>query len=361
MPKRRCFFALLIALASTAPVFGDQVDVDKLAGEKWISVRSENFDVLANSSRRQTVAVVEDLENFSFFVSRLLGYKQKPMAQRVPIVLAKSKSTFAAMGMDVDAIMGVFTTQGGGFAFARTSGLRSSGSSGSWGRQTILHELTHLLTANVDFDWAMPAWYTEGIAEYFATYLIKKNQIILGDSSLSRARFRVLRSKSGLRYESIDSESLLKTPRKALRIGDAKSSEHEMFIARFYGRSLALVHYLNADPERRKQLHQYLSLTGRGYSVDETFAHVFDISYSEFDEKVDAYLSGRYMLARVFDLSENGIVFPEVSMRTSKVSRLDALSTLQYGISLLGDDFLGDGVVDKMNADMRRLEGGLDR
>lgn len=353
--QRRSITAILLLLFMfSLPAVGGEVKVKKLYNDDWISIESDNFDVLSNASKKQTILMIEDLENFNFFVSKLLGYKQKTLARKVPVILAKGRSSFLSMGMPND-IAGVFTSVEGGVIFARADKFRSSTAGASWGRSVVLHELTHLLMNNSEIEWATPPWYREGIAEYLGTYVRKKNKIVLGDLSTLQNRFYSVIKRGGGKFENVDSESLFKVVQEDLGVGKKKTRAQDRFVTKFYTRSLSVTHYLNADPQRRRQLYQYLSLRGKGYGIDESFEHVFKMSYKEFDALVNSYIDGNSVLARVFDISDNGIVFPSVSTQINEISNTQVLMFLYSNISLFSDGFLGEGEREKMEQEIEAI------
>ena len=137
------------------------------------------------------------------------------------------------------------------------------------------------------------------------------------------------------------------------------TNDEDKFLDKFYARSVSVIHYLNADPQRRRQLHQYLSLISKGYGIDQSFEHVFNLSYEEFDAQIDAYIDGKFVLARVFEIGKNGIVFPSTPIQTFAISNTQAMSFLYSKISSLSDDFLGDGQREKMNEDIEAMIPGF--
>lgn len=343
---------MLISLFSL-PAIGSEVNIKRLYKDDWIRMKSDNFDVFSNASKKQTVLMIEDIENFSFFVSTILGFKQEKLARKIPIILAKNQSSFQSLGMPKNAA-GLFSSAEGGVIFARADKFRSSSKGASWGRGIVLHELTHLLMRNSAFK-SRPPWYNEGIAEYFSTYVRKKNRIYLGNLSVLENLFYEVVKKSGGSFENVDSKSLFSVTQDDLMIGKKLTRAQKSFVNKFYTRSLSVVHYLNASPQRRQQLYQLLTLLDRGYEFDESFKHTFKLSYEEFDDQVNNYIGGKSVLARVFNINENGIEFPHTATQSIETSKFQALTFLYSKISLLSGDVLSDGAREKMNKDIEAL------
>jgi hypothetical protein len=112
-------------------------------------------------------------------------------------------------------------------------------------------------------------------------------------------------------YASVDLESLFKakyyvSPSTKGRIARAVE------VGRFYARSLITVHYLNADPVRRKQMQDYLQLINQNYSIKDAFTKAFNASFETMTDEVNRYMKSRKIFARVFDLKAANFSFPEV-------------------------------------------------
>ena len=351
--------ALLCLLFCHASL-GGEVNVKHLYKQKWIQMESDNFSVLSNANASKTAKMLQELEDFNYFVPMLLGFKQRnAFSQKFPVILAKNKDSLASMGVPKD-YAGVFIKGSEQVIFARVDGFKSSKKGrGSWGRSVILHELSHLLVDNTKLQLASPPWYTEGIAEYFGTYVRKKNKIILGDMSILQHRYQSMVANIGGKFDNIDSESLFKTTKRDLNISAKNDRKHVKFLNRFYTRSVSVVHYFNADNKRRKDMYTYLHLLHKGYTVDEAFTYVFDMTFSELDEKVNAYIDGKFVMARTFDIGKNGLQFPKAKTQVVDISKDQSMDYLYRKISLFSDNFLGFGNRDKMNADFEKSIPGF--
>lgn len=334
-----------------------EVDIKKLHKTQWRSLDTANFSIITDATEKKALAMAEDLEQFYLFVSVSLGYDQSPLANRVPVILAKRTATFSAMGVPKE-YGGVFLSRPAldeYVIFANASKF-SSAEDGrqSSGRSIILHELMHLINRNETIGLASPPWYNEGVAEYFGTYVQKKDRIILGDLSLLQYRFISLLTPTG-RFQDIQTESLFKTTQQELPISEDTSRGQNHALSEFYARSAAVVHYLNADPERRRQMYLYLKLVHKGYNVDESFDYAFNMTFEELDERVDDYLNSRFVMARTFPVGAGGIEFPEVPYSARLLDPKEAMQILISKIGLFNDSFLGEGNREKMNADIDTL------
>jgi hypothetical protein len=354
MQKNILSLIWVIALLPVMCLAGE-VNVKKLYKENWINIETRNFFILTNTKEKKAVEMAEELEHFGSFIALLLGYEESQFAERVPVILAKNGSSFTALGIDSN-YAGVFGQGNGYIIFARADGFKSSSKGGSnWGRSVVLHELTHLFVTNSPQKFALPPWYNEGVAEYFGTYVEKKDTIVLGDMALLKNRFYGMLERTRDELRSVDTESLFKTKQADLKVGLELNGEHERYVNRFYARSVAVVHYLNADIERRKQMYQYLYVINQGYSVDEAFPAVFKMTFSELDEKVDEYISGKYVMARVFPIGDGGIKFADVSYKKNDISKRNVMEFLYHKISILADSFIDQEDREKMWSEFEKI------
>lgn len=348
---------LAVILFFSAAMHAAEVNVKKLNKMKWVSVSTESFQVVTDGGEKHGKAMAEELERFSYFLTEMLGFKSKPTVNRVPLLLAKSSRTYGFFGLN-ENISGVFWQRENNFAIIANGREFTSSKNGGLneGRQTILHELVHFITQNAEFKIATPPWYAEGIAEYFGTYTEKKDQIIIGQLSLVGFRFYSMLTPSG-RWQSIDVESLIKAP--SVGFNRKKSKENDKYISQFYARSFALVHYLNADPERRNNMYVYLLLLKKGYSVDQSFKAAFETTYEKMTQEVDEYIQGKYVNARVFNIGEKGISFPGATFEVEKLSEKKAISFIVSKLTVLGPPIMSEQAKYDMMDSLREIYPGV--
>lgn len=339
---------VLCCLPLCRPVLADEVNVKYLHKTDWLQLESENFVVVSDAKVEDATAMVKELEHFRYFMAFLLGYTQKELDGKTPVVLARSKKTLQALGLPTKRVAGMFvrTQWRGPVIFANAKGFSSADSGkANFGRTVILHELCHLLINNSSLGLATPPWYSEGIAEYFGTYLEKDGNVVIGNVGAVKNRFYAMVSRrSGV--DSVDSENLFKT--KQISSSDREGQ-------RFYARSLAVVHYLNADPERRKKMFIFLRLLNMEWPVDDAFKKAFATEYKDFDQEVDNYLLSDYVYARVFPMGEGGVEFPSAKIAAITPDQRVALGFLVDKVSYLPEDVLGEGNREQMHKDVEKI------
>lgn len=348
-----CLLGILLSLLCTNYAIAD-INVKKINKTQWHAIETDNFSVITDAGERKGLEIAGELERFRFFISHILGYKQNPQPSRIRVFVAKSNSTYNAWGINKE-FSGVYVGDGQNITFFANAKGFSTGSSGkaSEGRHVILHELVHMLMYNSEVRnvLGIPTWYSEGIAEYFATYVEKKGKIYLGDMSLMSNRFYSL--WRGDRIISIDSGELIHTGYHD-RIENANRRDR-LFLSKYYARSFALVHYLNSSPELRKQLIGYLYVLKQGFPIDKSFKAAFGVGFNEMDQAVYKYLNSKLVSVRIFDIGKGGVMFPEFDKRVVKLASRDLFTILIPNLQLLPEALLQEADKQKMYDDVEKL------
>ena len=348
----------MIGLIAFLPVvcIAGEVNVKRLNNENWTHIETMNFNVLTNAKEKKALEIVRELEDFNYFLAFSLGYEQRALAEKVPVIVAKNKGLFNSLGIP-DSYAGIFIRGVGYAVFVRCDGFMSSSEGGSnWGRTVVLHELVHLFMENSSLVLASPPWYEEGMAEYYSTYIEKKDKVIIGDMSILRNRFYSMLKVNG-RFENVDTESLFKTSKTDINVEE--KSGNDVFVNKFYARALSVVHYMNADLDRLKLLYQYLYLLKKEFTVDEAFELVFKMTYSELDEEVNRYIRGDSMIGISFRIGKDGVEFPDMEVKRHDITKREALEFLYTKMTMLSNTSLVNWSLDKLNADLEKLYPGL--
>lgn len=346
---------LAVLVLASATSFSQDINLKKLNKTKWYSVTTESFNVVTDAGEKKGKALASELERFRYFLTEVLKFNYTAPTVRTPILLAKSNRTFKNLGIKT-GYTGVFSQKNSKVSIVANGSRFSKTSKANPGRQTIFHEIVHLITHTSDQPYAVPPWFSEGIAEYFGTYYEKDDAIILGRMDLLQYRFRSLYSSSG-RWLGVDVENLLKTGK--INISERQSKKNDEYVLKFYARSFALVHYLNADPDRRKKMYIYLLLLHKGHSIDDSFTVAFETTYDQLSEEVDEYIQGKYVYSRVFKIGENGIKFPNIDIAVEKLKPRQAMEFIVPKLMLIGPPLISHEAKDSMLLDMRELYPGM--
>ena len=328
------------------------VNIGKISKTQWRKLESEHFYMVTDAKDIQAMRMLGELERFNYFVKLIMKVPDRPLEYKVPVIAVNSSRTFKSLGLP-KSIGGLFVRNDKGerAIFAASKSFRSSSKGASLGRHIILHELTHLILDQAEFSISNPPWYREGIAEYFGTYREKDNQIMLGDTSILKDRFYSVFSRTGS-YQSVNTEELFKF--SALSIDtDASQRDQESF----YARSFAVVHFMNADPDRKDAMMRYLRMRYNGATVDEAFERAFGVTYAQLDEYVNEYIKGKYMYARVFEKGMFGVKFPSFEISEPQLlSSLESVGYITEKLDYLSEDILGTGVKERMKNEVRELK-----
>ena len=356
MLKKNIIIIWLIGLLQTASI-AERVNLTGLNKTDWIYLETENFNIITDTGEENARKIVRELENFRFFLGIVLNYKQKPLSQKVSVVAIKNDSTFNSTGIP-DNFSGLFLKTYRYAIFAMCDDFRYSS---KWnripGRCVLFHELAHFFIENSSLKLDFPPWYDEGIAEYFSTYLEKDGKVFFGDMGGGKLQhFAKLKRNRG--RGMIDTEFLFKTTLSDLNIYN-KSIINKNNLERFYTLAFLVVKYMLQDADHKRQMNQYLTLVRQGASIDESFKHVFNMSFRDLDRKIRNYLFGKAFNRNTFSPEKIYIDFPEVKIKKHDITRRVAMELLYSNIAILPEKLLGKGNREKLDIDMEKLYPGL--
>lgn len=256
-------FVLFIGLAPSAVE----------AKDSWLRVQTRNFTLIGNSSEKEMRQVATRLEQFRDVFTRLFSQANFKSPVPTTVIVFKSKSSYKP------------------FALPNAAGYFQKGDDVNYitlSTETydddpfniIYHEYVHLLIDNTTGD--VPAWFNEGLAEYYSTFAIKEDRKVhLGEP----IPYHVL----ALREEKL-------MPLRALFAVDHYSPEYNEKNKRgiFYAQSWGLVHYLMFanNMERRPQLSKFINLTGAGMAIEQAFKQAFQTDIETIEKELKKYISG---------------------------------------------------------------------
>ena len=251
-----------------APAFADT----------WYELKSDNFIVYSNAREGQIKLLVEDLEYFRFFLQIFTNVKDTKSTLPLEIYAYKSNSKFRKELKVKGGIAGFYLTNfHGTFAY----GDASKDSKGE-GRQILFHEYVHYFMHQFSaFNY--PKWYDEGFADYLSAFSYKGGKVTIGQ--VLPGRIYSLQNSSWF--------PLVKILASNDRFEINRKGQNAQ--ATLYAQSWLLVHYLNADPERRKKLIQYLQALHEGVPYDEAFDDIFQMSIKALEKDLKAYWKKGYI------------------------------------------------------------------
>jgi tetratricopeptide (TPR) repeat protein len=262
-----CFLALTPAYHSAA------------GKDTWTSVRSKNFSLVGNASEKDIRKVAVRLEQFRDAFSRL--FPTMVFTSPVPstVIVFKSDSYYKPFKPLVEgktmAVAGYFQSGSDVNYITLTTEELGEGS-----YTTIFHEYVHLLMDNSLGRTSVPAWFNEGIAEYYSTFDIESDRkVYLGKliphhlELLRRTQLLPLESLFALDYYSLDRNK-----------HDARGL--------FYAQSWSLVHFLiqGNDGKRARNLSTFVGLLRQNVPVESAFRQAFQTDYAGMLRELRNYL-----------------------------------------------------------------------
>jgi tetratricopeptide (TPR) repeat protein len=246
-----------------------------LAKDKWINLRTGNFNIVSNADEKETRELALKLEQFRLVFSKIYN-TQASSSVPVTVIVFKNDGSFKPFkplyGGKPANIAGYFQRGEDENIIAlniRGDAIRPLG--------VIYHEYTHLLTSYTKRPW--PLWLTEGIAELFSSFEVKKNEVTLGVPLREHVHF--LRE-----IKFLPLQSLLN-----VRHNSPEYNERDKQGV-FYAQSWALLHYLMYGDKsaRQPQLIRFVTLLESEMDVDRAFREAFNTDYATMEKELRRYV-----------------------------------------------------------------------
>jgi tetratricopeptide (TPR) repeat protein len=284
------------------------------AKDNWIRVQSKNFHLIGNASEKDIRKVATRLEQFRETFRRLMTQASFDSAIPTNVIVFKSNSAYKpfkpkrADGKIDDYVAGFF--QPGRDVNYIT--LSTEGESTGQMYETIFHEYIHFLV-NVNFGKTdVPAWFNEGIAEYYSTFEIEKDQI----------------AKLGIFQQShIDLLSRSKLMPLADLFAVSKyqllqQGNHSRSI--FYAQSWALLHYLyqHPKPEVRNGVGKFIDALAQKVQPEQALQTAFQMNYAQMEGELKKYVNKSSYQFQIYPFKEK-LVF-DSEMKVSPLSEGEA-------------------------------------
>jgi tetratricopeptide (TPR) repeat protein len=264
---------LLILVATTLFVSSTGWRVSVAARDSWVSVRSKHLLLIGNGSEKEIRQVAVRLEQFREVVSQVFAKSGPESSIPTTVIVFRDDSSYSPFKTNENNA-GYF--QPGQDVNYITLSTESRGDQDPF--SIIFHEYTHLLVNNSIGN--SPAWFNEGLAEFYSTLGITGDKrIILG---------RPIRRH----ITSLHQNPLL--PLRALLQVDYKSpyynESHKQSI--FYAESWALMHYLmlNKNGERAGQVLPFLELLRQQVPIEKAFQRSFGTSFEIMEAELRNYI-----------------------------------------------------------------------
>lgn len=306
-------------LAITIVLFAGLAPLTVQAKDNWLRVQTKNFTLVGNASEKDMRQVATKLEQFRDVFTRLFRNANFNSPVPTTVIVFKSKSSYKPFALPNAA--GYFQ-KGPDVNYITLSTETSAENPFS----IIYHEYVHLLVDNTTGN--APAWFNEGLAEYYSTFAIEEGRKVhLGDL----ISYHVL---------TLREEKLL--PLRKLFAVDHYSPEYNEKNKKgiFYAQSWALVHYLmmSNNMERRPQLSSFVSLTSAGVAIEDAFKRAFQTDIETMEKELKKYIAGQTFLMQIATFEKKLELDNEFTL--SPLTEADAqafLGDLLMHVNRLGD------------------------
>lgn len=270
MKIHRLSVALIAACALIA-----LADRPASAKEKWVNLRTKNFNVVSNADERDTRELALKLEQFRYIFQKVFNLREVA-AVPVTVVVFKNDGAFKPFK---PLYNGKPANVAGYFQRGEDENIIVLNISGDElnPMAVIFHEYTHLLTSHIAKE--LPLWLNEGLAELYSTFAVKNNEVTLGIPIRSHVYF--LRDQKFLPLESLFA---VKHDSPVYNEGDKQGV--------FYAQSWALIHYITLGNKsaRQMQLVEFVKLLESGMEVSRAFNEAFKTDYATMEKELRRYI-----------------------------------------------------------------------
>ena len=278
------------------------------AAAEWLSLRSDNFQVIGNANAGDLRTVALRLEQFRAVMRQLNpGLVREDSAPPVIVLVFKDKAAYEPF---MPRANGRVVPVAGFFQGGRDMNyITLTPQAGVEGFPVVFHEYSHLLLRGVLAD--APLWFNEGLAEYYSTFeVVGNNRATIGKPiqrhlSLLAARrlpfarfFAVDRNASEYTTESVDRSVL-------------------------YAQSWAIVHHaFQGDPKRKDQLLAFIAKLTEGGSPAESFRAVYGMAVKDLELELQVYVEKIAHTYKEYKLPEG--VVTRIDPRATTISDAEA-------------------------------------
>lgn len=283
------------------------------AKDEWINVRSKNFFLIGNASDKDMRLVATKLEQFRETFRLIFGRAKFNTSVQTNVVVFKDDSSYnpfrpkLADGKPDEEIAGYF--QPGDdlnyITLSITANLEDS-----YG--TIFHEYVHFM---VDTNFGrsnVPPWFHEGLAEYYQTFKIEKDQkVMLGDIQSGHLRLLQMSQLIPLKtFFEIDNYSL------------HQNGNHSRSI--FYAQAWALIHYLIQGNKGANTdgMNKFLQLVTSGIEPEKAFQQAFQMDYATMETALRKYVEQKKFQTSIITF-KNKLIF-DTEMTTVPLTEAEA-------------------------------------
>jgi hypothetical protein len=299
------------------------------AQAQWREASTRNFIVYSEGGEAELRAFAEKLERFDFVLRRIHRVSAPPSPNRLRVVLVSNQRAVAELaGRSGSGVAGYYVSDARGMLMV---GSRNNTRSAPSRQQTaeryfidseavLLHEYTHHFMYQY-FPATYPTWYSEGWAEFWGATRFGPN----GEVEVGRPVEHRFASFDDGRWLSLTD---LLTAQSYADVGE---------VDLLYAQGWLLVRYAWENPERQRQLQQYLNLINRGSSYTDAARQAFG-DLGALNSELRAY-AGRarfnvivlpFRAVDVGEINVRTLAGAEAAMFRSEIEFSQGISNAEY-------------------------------
>lgn len=298
---RRFIFPLAISLCLLAVVSHHTTVAAK---DTWISVRTNNFFIVGNASEKDIKQVGVKLEQFREVFTRLFPNIKLKTPVPTTVMVFKNEASYAPFKIRANS-SGHFQSGHDVNYIALTTDTKFEDH-----LSVIFHEFTHLLVKNT-FNTA-PVWFNEGLAEYYSTFRINDDQMVVLGFPIASHVILLRRSKL------LPLRTLFEVDHKSAHYNETDKTSI------FYAQSWALMHYLTIGKAgRTEQLEKFMGLLNSRVPLERAFQEAFGMTFEAMEADLINYVkSDRYNIS--FDRFQKKLALNVTFSAVTKLSEAEA-------------------------------------
>lgn len=257
---------------------------------RWVEVRTSHFTVLSDAGEKEAARIARQFERFRNALHVLWPWARMDSGAPILVYAARDEGTLKTLlpqfwekkGNLHPA--GVFQRGLGRSYVALRTDLAEPRLDEGNPFQVLYHEYVHHVL-DLNFD-RLPAWFNEGLAEFFGATLVRPDGIVMGRPIAPHVR--------RLREHTLPLAALV-------RIDHASPEYNEQDRASlFYAESWGLIHYLVFDEKvaESRKVSEFLKLRAQGVDDGEATRRVLG-DLAELERAFDSYLHHPVFLYRL--------------------------------------------------------------
>ena len=237
------------------------------AQAEWRRVSTDRFVIYSEGSESDLRQHAERLHLFDRLIRAPFGLSMDPPPRPLTILLTSGRRGMEAFWPNVPR-------NAGGYYSSTEHDIYAS--LPRQGDETILlHEYVHHVMRQ-SFPGATPAWFTEGVADYYKTAHIDERETRVG-------------YRDDVRIATMNRQPWM--PIETLLTRRALSANRDQMSA-FYAQSWLLTHYLLSDATRLGQLEAYLRAVAEGTVSLEAVQPAFGLTPAQLESEIRRYRAG---------------------------------------------------------------------